>query len=185
MELNTRGAATHLRGGGDCRRGDLVADSSSGRAATTSGENRLLKKKWAKSLGAYLHYLIETRPPTTLIVELKCGTSYEGTVVDVDDGRGGRMDLTLSDVHVASPPRGDRDRASSTSPYTYFDTVHLRGSTVRYISFGGRVGGSGKNDRGQRRRGPVPDWSRAIRDGMSREEVARKKYTRMKRKAPA
>mmetsp|Transcript_17614 Transcript_17614/g.35076 ORF Transcript_17614/g.35076 Transcript_17614/m.35076 type:complete len:176 (+) Transcript_17614:81-608(+) len=156
------------------------------------------RKKWAKSLGAYLHFLVDTTPSTTLLVELKSGLSYDGTLVDVNDNRG-QMNLTLSDVVVVSSPPDFIHNTLDTHPETeksdakeelrhsrekqrtFFDMVHIRGSTIRYISFGGSSSVDGDPQR--RRRGVVTDWSRAVRNGMSREENAKKKYARTKRKA--
>ena len=109
------------------------------------------------------------------------------------------MNPTLSDVvAVSSPPdfihntldthpeteKSDAKeelRHSREKQLTFFDMVHIRGSTIRYISFGGSSSVDG--DPQHKRRGVVTDWSRAVRNGMSREENPKKKYVRTKRKA--
>jgi len=114
------------------------------------------KQNYHKSLASLLRYF----EGEELRVELKSGKLYRGTLSSSDDA----MNVTLDDVTIQEPHHQHKTRRQPQTT-TCWTTVHIRGSTIRYIHFPDHL-----------------DLSATVKQGVDRERAAAQKYKRGIRK---
>lgn len=115
----------------------------------------------SKSLCSLLDYFVGV----VLLVELKSGRSYEGTLTSAS----AYMDLQLDEAtefvpHKKRRVEDQKEEIQKKDTAAHLTAVHIRGSTIRYIHFPDDL-----------------DLSGVIRVGMDRERAALQKYSRGKR----
>lgn len=126
-----------------------MSSAASSKKTTTSKTITARRRSPYATLGSYLKYL----EGVDIIVELKNGTEWHGTLMDASDGM---MNLTLANAH----------RTNNTQIHSI---LSLRGSTIRYIRFGDNHSSSSF-------------LMETIRAGQDRERSALQRYKRGIRK---
>ena len=118
------------------------------------------KKESSRTLCSLLKYM----EGIEVIVELKTGRRYRGTMSSADD----YMNITLDDAEEEMKARrnGSKSDSSNTSPpLEILPILNIRGPKIRYIHFPDNA-----------------DMSNIVRTGVERERAAANKYNRGKRK---